>query len=327
MQVKVTRLKQSNKNHCMVSNFRIAIVALIISLCFLNLAHAENKSITAEPSVTKDCKVSFKVNNSDEDIYVKEGEKFHNLSKDLKNMLISSNNKGFIVTDDVVGFLANPKKSRQGLELGFGKVINKKLQFKYLDYDRKKLAREIRLCLGEDASEYINDDEPESPDAPILSLEQVQQQADDLGIELDDYRNCPCGEAFASVEMKSPPWVHDSLTLYSGLNRCMLRALVKRGEEGRTEVISAGGSGKSAPVNCWATMGLTSKNQRVKFRAKNEKYSHETLQSCYNIIEAKANQWLKQGGEINLILDPKNDPRKSKTLEATEDNLKCSAPN
>ena len=80
-------------------------------------------------------------------------------------------------------------------------------------------------------------------DAPMATLEETKAQAEELGIDFDDYVTCPCGEAFATVDMTSTPWISDNFKLYAGSNSCSLSA--SQSDSKKIETIQAGGSGKA----------------------------------------------------------------------------------
>lgn len=230
------------------------------------------------------------------------------------------NSDGLNLVGELVQYMAEPASNRAVLAIT--QKIDGEPTLVPIQYDAETLSEELVNCF--DTNEYAtnNSQASNSPNASVPGPAQLRQQAEALGIDVANFYACPCGDGFFAVQMQSPPWKIASLSLHAGLNSCALMTNEKSG----VEVIHAGGSAAAKQINCWAKVGLTTQNAQVNMKpAKYPGYDTESLQACYNIIGAKARQWLQAGNEINFLHDPDNDASTAEISAGTLNNLHCTA--
>lgn len=287
------------------SSCALLVFCMAAPILYSSSISAKDTLVDAQVNILPDCRISVDVDRQGRDVLLVFREEYLNLSEQAPDLETRSD--GFTLPHESIEYLLKP--DRKKILMAVGSEVNGKVDFSVLNYDPIDLASRIAEC--------------HSPDAPALSVEEIQQQADELNITLDDYMKCPCGEALASVEMSTPPWNNDNFRFTHGSNSCQLVAADD--EKKIYDSIQAGGSKGAKSVNCWARVGLTAESGRVDSRAPNVEYSSETLQACYNIISAKARQYVAGGGSIELIYDPWNDSKRRETLVGDLDNLNCPA--
>jgi len=225
---------------------------------------------------------------------------------------------GMLLVGGILLLLAEPENYRATLaitQLHDGEPVRLPI-----DYDAAQLSLDLNECFSKTEDSLIPKHDPSSPYAPIPLPAELRQQANEMGVSLDDFYNCPCGEPFAAVTMQSPPWYYNKLVLERSTNGCSLRT----DEPNNPELISAQRLGDSQQLDCVATVGIRTPNSQVRFSPKKKPdYSHSNLQACYNVITAKAKHWFRNGGDITLI---DTDQSGARTTPETLEQLSCGAP-
>lgn len=224
------------------------------------------------------------------------------------------------IAGDVLMLMAEPEANRA--KVAIARYENEEQRLFPIEYDDELLSTQLATCLDETENPLLSQPVPGSPFALRPTPKQLRQQAETLNVSLDDFYTCPCGQPFASTEMQSPPWHYNQLLLIRSATQCTLQS----DEPNHPELLSAGRLNNVEQMDCRALVGIRTENQLVNHQFKNKPvYSEPKLQACYNIISAKAAQWFKAGGNINIVNDSGNASTKKIVPDGIEE-LRCSAP-
>ncbi len=289
------------------------IVAGVLSAAPLSATAQE--SYTAKATVGEGCTIRFAINKPP-GLYT---VVFHGRPYPLADVTGDADIDldGIVLVGKLVQYLAEPAYNRP--KLAITQIIDGETLLKPIIYDDETLSEELNRCFTTDT--YTRPTEAKQTDsksALVPNLAQLRAQAKELNLDIADYYNCQCGQAFSAVQMQSPPWREEALVLETGTDSCVLRT---DGTE-NIEYLRAGGSSATDETNCAALLGMHTRHTRSNFQPKIfPKFSVGTQQACYNIIVAKARQWLSSGGQLQLF-----DAQSGNTMAASTDNLSCEVP-
>lgn len=149
--------------------------------------------------------------------------------------------------------------------------------------------------------------------------ERMHEKAVKLGLEIEIFYHCPCGEALADIPLSGELWETDSLELATAYSSCILRSV---GSEKPNALVAMGSAG-GGQTNCWISLGSSSPDTKHYFRpSTTPPFEEGKLHSCFKIIEAKARHWFSQGNAVSLAKKQKNGSV-DRSPVASKDELTC----
>ncbi len=301
----------------LTTRFFIALLPLFIVLANATPLLAQ-EALTAQVQVVDGCAVRFNLNKPP-GVYT---IVFRNDNYPLKRISPDTDiyNDGLLLTGGLLLLMAEPEFNRA--KLAITQMQDNEPVLTAIEYDDHLLSEQLNTCITNTESSVIPKHNPTSPYAPIPTPAQLRQQAEQLNVELGDYYDCACGEAYSSVTMSNPPWHYDRLVLKKQEDGCVLQS----DEPNNPELLSAISLKGTDQMSCSVQVGIrTANNQTNISRIRDTTANRQATQACYNIISAKAQQWFDQGGNIS-IQDTSTNETATATLAATRLQLNCGTP-
>lgn len=170
-----------------------------------------------------------------------------------------------------------------------------------LKYDADLLSKQLNECIETTENTVIPKHDPDSANAPIPTPAELRQQAEMLNISLSDFYTCPCGEAFSTVSMQSPPWHYNKLVLHRDKNACTLSTDEPNNAESMSVFRLSDANKTEQQMDCMVQIGIRTPHDQTNFKLKNKPaYNERAALACNNIIAAKAQAWFKAGGKISI---------------------------